>query len=84
MKKETHPDYHFVEVTLTTGESFKTRSTYGKEGDKINLDIDPSTHPAWTGGKQKLLDTGGRYRSSKRNMKVLVFSPIKLFYSFKI
>ena len=53
MKKDAHPDYHFIEVTLTTGESFKTRSTYGKEGDKINLDIDPSSHPAWTGGKQK-------------------------------
>ena len=35
MKKDAHPDYHFIEVTLTTGESFKTRSTYGKEGDKI-------------------------------------------------
>ena len=66
MKKETHPDYHFVEVTLTTGESFKTRSTYGKEGDKINLDIDPSTHPAWTGGKQKLLDKGRVSRFNKK------------------
>ena len=73
MKKETHPDYHFVEVTLTTGESFKTRSTYGKEGDKINLDIDPSTHPAGTGGKQKLLDTGGRVSKFKKKYEVLVF-----------
>jgi large subunit ribosomal protein L31 len=37
-----------------------TRSTYGKEGDKLNLDIDPKTHPAWTGGSQQLLDRGGR------------------------
>ena len=73
MKKETHPDYHFVEVTLTTGESFKTRSTYGKEGDKINLDIDPSTHPAWTGGKQKLLDTGGRVSKFKKKYEGLGF-----------
>ena len=73
MKKETHPDYHFVEVTLTTGESFKTRSTYGKEGDNINLDIDPSTHPAWTGGKQKLLDTGGRVSKFKKKYEGLGF-----------
>jgi large subunit ribosomal protein L31 len=37
-----------------------TRSTYGKEGDTLNLDIDPSTHPAWTGGTQQLMDRGGR------------------------
>jgi large subunit ribosomal protein L31 len=37
-----------------------TRSTYGKEGDKLALDIDPSTHPAWTGGSQQLMDRGGR------------------------
>ena len=55
-----HPDYHFIKVVLTDGSSFMTRSTYGKEGDTLNLDIDPSTHPAWTGGEQKLMDRGGR------------------------
>jgi|TARA_A100001011_G_C14233689_1_gene810013 large subunit ribosomal protein L31 len=73
MKKDSHPDYHFIEVTLTTGESFKTRSTYGKEGDKINLDIDPSSHPAWTGGNQKLLDTGGRVSKFKKKYEGLGF-----------
>ncbi|WP_238189917.1 50S ribosomal protein L31 [Methylobacterium frigidaeris] len=55
-----HPDYHYIKVVLTDGSSFTTRSTYGKEGDTLNLDIDPSTHPAWTGGEQKLMDRGGR------------------------
>ena len=73
MKKDAHPDYHFIEVTLTTGESFKTRSTYGKEGDKINLDIDPSSHPARTGGKQKLLDTGGRVSKFKKKYEGFTF-----------
>ena len=73
MKKDAHPDYHFIEVTLTTGDSFKTRSTYGKEGDKINLDIDPSSHPAWTGGKLKLLDTGGRVSKFKKKYEGLGF-----------
>ena len=31
-----------------------------KEGDKLNLDIDPKSHPAWTGGSQQMLDRGGR------------------------
>ena len=60
MKKDGHPDYHFVTVKMTDGSSYQTRSTYGKEGDTIQLDIDPKTHPAWTGGNQQLMDRGGR------------------------
>jgi large subunit ribosomal protein L31 len=55
-----HPDYHFIRVVMTDGSEYRTRSTYGKEGDTLNLDIDPLTHPAWTGGEQKMLDRGGR------------------------
>ena len=57
MKKETHPDYHFITVQMNDGSTFKTRSTYGAEGDTLVLDIDPTTHPAWTGGGQQILDT---------------------------
>lgn len=60
MKNDIHPDYHWITVTLTDGTSYKTRSTYGKEGAVLNLDIDPRTHPAWTGGANTLLDRGGR------------------------
>ncbi len=60
MKKEGHPDYHFVNVVMTDGTTYQTRSTYGSEGDTITLDIDPKTHPAWTGGNQQLMDRGGR------------------------
>jgi large subunit ribosomal protein L31 len=67
MKKEIHPDYHTINVTLTDGSTFQTRSTYGKEGDTIRLDVDPRTHPAWTGGAGKMLDTGGQLaRFNKR------------------
>ena len=55
-----HPDYHFIRVVMTNGTEFFTRSTMGSPGDTLNLDIDPSTHPAWTGGHQQLLDRGGR------------------------
>jgi large subunit ribosomal protein L31 len=60
MKAEIHPDYHFITVVMTDGTEFKTRSTYGKEGDRMALDIDPKTHPAWTGGTAQLTDRGGR------------------------
>ena len=60
MKTDTHPDYHFIKVVTTDGTEYVTRSTYGKEGDVLNLDIDPRTHPAWTGGSQQLVDRGGR------------------------
>ena len=67
MKKGIHPNYHFVEVVLNDGTTYKTRTTWGEEGQKMTLDIDPSTHPAWTGGQQQLLDRGGRVsRFNKR------------------
>lgn len=59
-KGTEHPDYHFIKVVMTDGSEYKTRSTWGNEGDTLNLDIDPLTHPAWTGGEQKMLDRGGR------------------------
>jgi large subunit ribosomal protein L31 len=60
MKQDTHPNYHFITVTMTDGTTYRTRSTWGKEGQVLNLDIDPKTHPAWTGGNQQLVDRGGR------------------------
>jgi large subunit ribosomal protein L31 len=60
MKTDTHPNYHMIKIVMTDGTEFMTRSTYGKEGDTMNLDIDPKTHPAWTGGSQQLMDRGGR------------------------
>ncbi len=60
MKPDIHPQYHMIKVVMTDGTEFMTRSTYGEEGATLNLDIDPKTHPAWTGGSQQLLDRGGR------------------------
>lgn len=59
MRKNIHPDYHEITVIMTDGSSFKTRSTYGKEGDTLRLDIDPKSHPAWT-GVHRLVDSGGQ------------------------
>jgi large subunit ribosomal protein L31 len=60
MKSDIHPEYHFIKIQMTDGTEYQTRSTYGKEGDTLALDIDPKTHPAWTGGQQQLLDRAGR------------------------
>jgi large subunit ribosomal protein L31 len=60
MKEKIHPDYHPIKVVMTDGTEYMTRSTFGKEGDTLHLDIDPKTHPAWTGGGQHLVDRGGR------------------------
>jgi large subunit ribosomal protein L31 len=73
MKKDSdlHPDYHQIKVVMTDGTEFVTYSTYGKEGDTLTLDIDPKTHPAWTGGDQKLMDRGGRLSRFKKKFEGL-------------
>ncbi|MEQ8748020.1 50S ribosomal protein L31 [Pyruvatibacter sp.] len=72
MKADIHPDYHMITVVMTDGTEYQTRSTYGKEGDRLTLDIDPTTHPAWTGGEQRLLDRGGRLSRFKDKYKGFV------------
>ena len=72
MKKDTHPDYHTINVVMTNGTTYQTRSTYGKEGAELHLDIDPKTHPAWTGGHHNLVDRGGRV--SRFNAKFGAFT----------
>lgn len=67
MKSEIHPDYHEITVIMTDGTEFKTRSTWGKAGDSMRLDIDPLVHPAWTGGQQRVNDQAGQVaRFNKR------------------
>ena len=60
MKKDIHPDYHMITVVMNDGSRYQTRSTYGEAGAVLTLDIDPTTHPAWTKGAQTLVDRGGR------------------------
>ena len=67
MKPDIHPDYHEITVVMTDGTTYQTRSTWGSPGDTLKLDIDPNSHPAWTGGAQRLVDTGGQVaRFNKR------------------
>jgi large subunit ribosomal protein L31 len=66
MKADVHPDYHEITVVQTDGSEFKTRSTWGKEGDILRLDIDPLNHPAWQGGAQKVVERGQLSKFEKR------------------
>jgi large subunit ribosomal protein L31 len=73
MKSGTHPDYHTIDVKLVSGEVVQMKSTWGKEGAQLSLDIDPSVHPAWTGGSARLMDTGGRVTKFKKKYEGLGF-----------
>ena len=72
MKKDIHPEYHSIKVVMTDGTEYETRSTWGKEGDTLRLEIDSKTHPAWTGGGQHLIDRGGRVSRFNNRFKGLM------------
>jgi large subunit ribosomal protein L31 len=71
MKSNIHPDYHMIKVVMTDGTEYMTQSTWGAEGDTMNLEIDPTSHPAWTGGNQQMLDRGGRLSKFKKRFEGL-------------
>ena len=71
MKKDIHPKYHEINVVMTDGSTFKTRSTWGKEGDTLKLEIDSKSHPAWTGGKAGLNESEGQVARFQKRFKVL-------------
>ena len=61
MKSGIHPDYHMITVEMTDGTKFPMRSTWGKEGDTLHLEIDPKVHPAWTGGTRQVARFNKRF-----------------------
>jgi len=66
MKAEIHPDYHTITVQMTDGTTYQTRSTYGKEGDTLRLDVDPKTHPAWNKGGIMIMENAGQIDKFKK------------------
>ena len=59
MKKDILPEYQELTPAMTAGSTYTTRSTWGSAGDTMKLDIDPKSHPAWT-GEHRLVDSGGQ------------------------
>ncbi|MFN7662909.1 MAG: 50S ribosomal protein L31 [Alphaproteobacteria bacterium] len=76
MKKNIHPNYHTIKVVMTDGTEYETRSTWGKEGDVMRLQMDPKNHPAWT-GVQRLVNTGGQVGKFKNRFGGLNIKPTK-------
>ena len=68
MKAEGHPNYHTIKVVMTDGTEYETRSTWGKEGEVMKLEIDPLKHPAWNKGATKL-DERGRAADFKKKFE---------------
>jgi len=63
MQAEIHPEYKAVNVVCSCGNTFETRSTYGK--DVLNVEVCSKCHPFYT-GKQKMLDTAGQVDKFRR------------------
>ena len=73
MKDGIHPEYHQIDVRMTDGTVVQMKTTWGKDGDTMNLEIDPLSLPAWTGGGTRILDTGGRVSKFKNKYAGLGF-----------
>ena len=43
MKKNIHPDYHKINVEMTDGTQFETKSTWGTEGETCSFSISPKS-----------------------------------------
>jgi large subunit ribosomal protein L31 len=63
MKAGIHPDYNPVKVVCSCGNTFETRSTYGK--DELNVDVCSACHPFYT-GTQRVVDTAGQVDKFRR------------------
>ena len=62
MKTGIHPDYKEITVTCSCGNTFKTRSTLGKD---LHVEVCAACHPFYT-GRQKIVDTAGRVEKFKQ------------------
>ena len=69
MKKEGHPDYHFVTVVMTDGTEYQTRSTYGSEGDRLVLDIDSNRTRPGPAATARCSTVAAASRASKTSSK---------------
>ncbi len=66
MKKGIHPAYKTIDIVMTDGSTFKTRTCF--KGERMVLEIDSKSHPFYT-GKQMLIDTAGRVDRFKKRLE---------------
>jgi large subunit ribosomal protein L31 len=67
-KKDIHPQKKIVTVIMSDKSEYQLKMALPNGSERLVLDIDPTTHPAWReDGERQLLDTGGRVsKFSKR------------------
>lgn len=65
MKEGIHPAYHQTTVTCACGASFTTGSTK----ENLRVELCSKCHPFYTGGKAKLVDSGGRVDRFKKKLE---------------
>ena len=63
MKKDIHPEYKVVSVTLADGTKVEMKSTM--KADDYASDVDSTNHPFYT-GKRQYVDTTGRVEKFNR------------------
>ena len=63
MQENIHPNYKEVVVKCSCGNTFTTKSAFGK--NELHLEICSQCHPFYT-GKQKSVDTSGRVDKFKK------------------
>ncbi|MGL5335682.1 MAG: 50S ribosomal protein L31 [Enterovibrio sp.] len=67
MKTDIHPAYSEVNAKCSCGNSFKFKTTLGRD---INLDVCDKCHPFYT-GTQRVVDTGGRVEKFKNRFGMM-------------
>jgi large subunit ribosomal protein L31 len=56
-KKNIHPQCHSISLLLSNGTTIAVESLWGKEGDIMKLDVDPTNHPVWNRDKNTFVNT---------------------------
>ena len=69
--EDFHPDYHLITVVMTDGTSTRRARPTARKATRSTSTSIPSTHPAWTGGNQHMLDRGGRVSRFKKKFEGL-------------
>lgn len=60
-KKNIHPEKQIVTVVMSDGTEYPLKMALANNQERLVLEVDPLTHPAWReDGERKLMDTGGR------------------------
>jgi len=62
LKKDIHPKYEKTTIACACGATY----TVGSTKKNLKVEICSRCHPFYTGGTQRIVDTGGRVERFKR------------------